>query len=250
MKLTKATDIKQPDIRCILYAQPGVGKTTVAKVLAETGKNVLVIDVDRSSDVLRGVEGITIIKLADDLCNLKLKNGKLTTEIKNPDECGLLECVEYIEKSGSEYDVIFFDNISQAEKNMLTFFGAIGKNDGVPGQGDYQRMQFKMYDYVKRILFSHKCVIVTAWESIGNTVDVVDGTSGYRKEPHINQKIINYMLGLSNIVAHYELRKDKDGETVRGFRLEATQSCFAKDQVFGRVGCKLEELLGEVENNG
>lgn len=242
-----AEKIEKPTIRAIVYAQAGIGKTTVAKILAEQGKSVLVVDVDRSTSVLRGVKGITIIYLADDLVNRIVdEKGKLTKEVKNQKECGLVECVEYIEKEGSKYDVIFFDNYSQAEKNMLTFFGNIGNNDGVPNQGDYQRMQFKMYDYLKRIMFSHPCVIITTWEIIGNSVDVATGNAQLRKEPMINAKVINYLLGLANIVAHYELGLDADGNTVRGFRLEGNGAVFAKDQVYGRKGCKLNELLGEV----
>lgn len=233
MIIHSAKDIKTPDIRCIIYAQAGMGKTTIAKML---GMKTLVIDVDRSSHVLRGVDNIDIIYLAEDLVN----------ESKNPRECSLIECVEYIEKQ-KEYELIFFDNISQLEKNMLTYLGRKGKNDGVPAQSDYQRMQFKIYDYVKRILLSNTKVIITAWEQAGNSVNSDTGENTIRLEPQINSKIINYILGLCNIVAHYEKRKTQEGDEKRYFRLSSSPNTYAKDQVFNRTWCELEGLLSDTE---
>lgn len=231
MFIQKANEIKTPDIRCIIYAQAGMGKTTIAKLL---GLKTLVIDVDRSSHVLRGLSNIDIVYLSEDLVN----------ESNNPKECSLVECVEFIEKN-KDYDLIFFDNISQLEKNMLTYLGRKGKNDGVPAQSDYQRMQFKIYDYVKRILLSNNKVIITAWEQAGNTVNSDTGENTIRLEPQINSKIINYILGLCNMVAHYEKRKTREGEEKRYFRLSSTPHTYAKDQVYGRTWCELEGLLSE-----
>jgi replication-associated recombination protein RarA len=39
--VNKAIDIKTPKTRCVLYAQAGMGKTTVAKVLAKDQKTKL-----------------------------------------------------------------------------------------------------------------------------------------------------------------------------------------------------------------
>lgn len=236
VNLTKATDMKKPSCRCILYGQAGIGKTTVAKELAEQGNKVLYIDVDRSSTVLRGVEGIDIITLAEDLINEK----------GNKELSSLTETVEFIEKEGKNWDIIFFDNISMIEKNMLTYFGRKGKNKGVPSMAEYQQMQFKVYDYTKRILMAHNNVIITAWELVGNMVCADSGESQLRLEPHVNNKIVNYILGLANIVAHYE-KVIRDNEEKRFLRLSASSSVYAKDQVFGRKFCKIGDLLNGQE---
>lgn len=232
MIIKKAEDIKAPDIRCVIYAQAGMGKTTIAKLLTEKNNyKTLVVDVDRSSHVLRGVKGIDIIYLAEDL----------VTEGK--EECSLAECTKFIQDN--KYDLIFFDNISQLEKNMLSYLGSKGKNDGVPSQGDYQKMQFKIYDNLKKILMSGKRVILTAWETTGNTVNGDTGENTLRLEPQISPRIINYILGLCNLVGHYEKKKTQDGEEKRYFRLSSTPHAYAKDQVYGRTWCELGELLDE-----
>ena len=221
MKIYKAEDILTPTLRCVLYAQAGMGKTTIAKLL---NKKTLVIDVDRSTLVLKGTPNMDIIYLDENLSNLK-------------------ECVEYIQANAKNYELIFFDNVSQLEKNMLTVFGEKGKNDGVPAQSDYQRMQFKVYDYIKKILMCESNVIVTAWETIGNTVNSDTGESGLRLEPQLNSKILNYILGLSNTVAHYEKKMLEDGTEKRFLRLSSSKSCYAKDQIHGRTYCEIEELI-------
>jgi len=223
MQIIKAEDISTPKTRCVLYAQAGMGKTSVAKILSEKYKT-LVIDVDRSTVVLKGCKNIDIVYLDEDLKNL-------------------VECVDFIEKNAKNYDLVFFDNISQLEKNMLTAYGAKGKNDGVPAQGDYQKMQFKVYDYIKKILLANTNVILTSWEITGNTVNADSGEKGYRLEPQINNKIINYVLGLCNVVAHYEKKKTEENTEKRFLRLSASPYAYAKDQINGRKWCELNELL-------
>lgn len=225
MQIFKAEELKAPHIRGIIYAQAGMGKTSTAKILANTGKKVLVIDVDRSTVVLKGTPGIDIIYLDESLSNL-------------------VECVEFIQKNSKSYDLVFFDNISQLERNMLAALGSKGRNDGVPSQGDYQKMQFKVYDYMKKILLSDTNIIITAWEITGNTVNTDTGEQTLRLEPQINGKILNYILGLCNTVAHYEKKKLEDGTEKRFFRLTSSSHAYAKDQVYGRTWCELEALLG------
>jgi phage nucleotide-binding protein len=221
MQIIKASEITTPTLRCVVYAQAGMGKTSIAKIL---NKKTLVIDVDRSTIVLKGAPNIDIIYLEENLSNLK-------------------ECVEFIQNNAKKYELVFFDNVSQLEKNMLTVFGDKGKNDGVPAQSDYQRMQFKIYDYIKKILMCETNVIITAWEIIGNTVNSDTGECGLRLEPQMNNKILNYVLGLCNTVAHYEKKTLEDGTDKRYLRLASSKSCYAKDQIQGRAYCELEDLI-------
>ena len=57
MILTNAKDISRGHMTALLYGQPGMGKTSTIKYLP--GKT-LVLDVDRTSHVLRGCENIDI----------------------------------------------------------------------------------------------------------------------------------------------------------------------------------------------
>lgn len=253
MYIENATEIQRPKTRAFLYGQAGMGKTSVVKAMVEKAAEeakqlkVFVVDVDRSTVVLKGLPGVQVCYLADNITNevLDEKGNTVKGQVKNPKCVSLPEVVKYLEDHAKEYDLVFFDNSSQLEKNMLTYFGYKGKNDGVPAQSDYQRMQFKIYDYIKRILMIDTNVIVTTWELVGNTVNASTGESGYRLEPQINNKIINYMLGLANIVAHYEKKLDKEGHEKRFLRLSATPNAYAKDQLNGRTWCEIWDLLGE-----
>ena len=67
MIIKNAKDIKATNGTYLIYAPPGMGKTTALKSLP--GKT-LVLDVDRTSKVLRGCENIDIVEI-DNINTLK-----------------------------------------------------------------------------------------------------------------------------------------------------------------------------------
>ena len=96
LNITKATDIKKAKGTYLIYSSPGMGKTTSFKFLP--GKT-LVLDIDRTSKVLRGLENIDILEVSN------ISTWKDWQDV-------ILE----LEKSyKGKYDNICVDNISELE---------------------------------------------------------------------------------------------------------------------------------------
>lgn len=119
IEIKRAKDIKTAKGTYLIYGPPGMGKTTSLKFLP--GKT-LVLDVDRTSKVLRGSDNIDII------------------EVDNIDTWDFWEklIVELCQNYKGKYDNICVDNVSELERCILSDLGSKGKNKGVPTQGDYQ----------------------------------------------------------------------------------------------------------------
>ena len=73
MQIYNATEIQNKKITALIYAPPGMGKTSAAKYFP--GKT-LVLDIDRTSDVLRGNKDIDICKI-ENIGKKKDAHGKL-----------------------------------------------------------------------------------------------------------------------------------------------------------------------------
>lgn len=221
LKINKATEIKAAKGTYLIYGPPGMGKTTSLKYLP--GKT-LVLDVDRTTKVLKGCKNIDIAEVDN------IKTFEHWTSI-------LKDMVENKEKYAI-YDNIAVDNVSELERCILSDLGSQGKNKGVPAQGDYQYMQFKLVNSLRYMKNVGSNLIWTAWETTDSYTDS-NGQQFNRSFPQINQKIINNVLGLCDVVGR--LMINSDGE--RGFALTATNSTFAKNQLDDRKGCLQEELI-------
>ena len=213
-----AENIQTNNRTYLLYGAPGMGKTSTIKFLP--GKTLL-LDVDRTSHVLKGCPNIDIMYV--DNANTWEYWEKLIIHLK--DNC-------------EEYDNIVVDNISELERSILSDLGSKGKNKGVPCQADYQYMQFRIVNSLRYMKNLDVNLIWTAWES----TDLYTESSGQqwnRSYPQVNQKILNNVLGLCDVVG--KLAINKDGE--RGYILSATNSTYAKNQIDSRVGCLQSELV-------
>ena len=213
-----AENIQTNNRTYLIYGAPGMGKTTTVKYLP--GKT-LVLDVDRTSHVLKGCPNIDVMYI--DNTNTWDYWEKLIVHLKNNCE---------------EYDNIVVDNISELERSILSDLGSKGKNKGVPCQADYQYMQFRIVNSLRYMKNLDVNLIWTAWES----TDLYTESSGQqwnRSYPQVNQKILNNVLGLCDVVG--KLAINKDGE--RGYILSATNSTYAKNQIDSRVGCLQSELV-------
>lgn len=136
------------------------------------------------------------------------------------------------------YDNVVVDNVSELERCILSSLGAEGKNNGVPSQGDYQYMQFRMVNSLRYMKNLDSNLIWTAWEEIDLWTDS-DGSSYNIALPQINRKIRNNILGLCDVVGRLMVKEDDE----RGFILQATDSTYAKNQLDNRSGCKQSELI-------
>lgn len=219
LQVINAKDIAPNNATYLIYGPPGMGKTSTIKFLP--GKT-LVLDVDRTSRVLRGKENIDIVYV--DNTDTWDFWGKLIIDLEK--------------NYKGVYDNIVVDNISELERCLLSDLGSKGKNKGVPSQGDYQYMQFRIVNSLRYMKNLGANLIWTAWESDDLYTDS-SGQQYNRSYPQINRKIVNNVLGLCDVVGR--LLINSEGE--RGFILSATNSTYAKNQIDDRKGCLQSELL-------
>lgn len=219
LQITNAADIKTTKGTYLIYGPPGMGKTTALKYLP--GKT-LVLDVDRTTKVLRGCKNIDIV------------------EVDNINTWDFWEklIIELYKNYRGKYDNIAVDNVSELERCILSDLGSKGKNKGVPSQGDYQYMQFRMVNSLRYMKNLDMNIIWTAWEST-DLYTTAEGQQFNRSYPQINHKIMNNVLGLCDVVAKLMI----NGEGNRGFVMSATNSIYAKNQLDDRKGCLQHELI-------
>lgn len=221
LNIKKATEIKEHKGTYLLYGPPGTGKTSTVKFFS--GKS-LVLDIDRTSHVLKGTKNIDIAEISN-VDTWKHWEDVLQDIVKNKDKY-------------SQYDNIIVDNISELERCILSDLGSKGKNKGVPSQGDYQYMQFRLVNSLRYMKELNVNLIWLAWEDT-DLYTSAEGQQFNRTFPHINKRIMNNILGLCDVVG--KLTINEEGK--RGYVLAPTNSIYAKNQLDGRKGCLQEEIL-------
>lgn len=219
LEITNAEDIKAPRGTYLIYGPPGMGKTSSVKYFA--GKT-LVLDVDRTTQVLRGCKNIDILEID----NIKAWDDWQKT------------IIDLHKNYKGKYDNIVVDNISELERCLLSDLGSKGKNQGVPSQGNYQQMQFRLANSLRYMKEMDCNIIWTAWEDTDQYTSS-EGQQFNRSYPQLNRKILNNILGLCSVVA--KLTINTEGK--RGFVMSATNSIYAKNQIDDRKGCLQSELI-------
>lgn len=213
----------------MIYANPGMGKTYALGFLP--GKT-LVLDVDGSSSTLAkhpNKENIEVWRL--DSSNIWQEWLDVVAD--------LIKNKAAYEK---QFDNICLDNLSELFKAQLENLGKIGKNNGVPSQADYQRVDFMNLRSL-RALNSMDCrVILTAWETT-DTYTEQNGQFFTRSMPEIRTKILNNFLGLCDVVGRLITKKDEEGNETRGLVLKPTQGVYAKNRLDDRKGCLVSEFI-------
>ena len=217
---TNAADIATNQATLLIYAAPGVGKTSTVKYFQ--GKT-LVLDIDRTTRVLKGCENIDIYYIDN-----------VATWTSWGDTLKLLQ-----ESDLSEYQTIVLDNISELERCVLANLGRDGNNGRVPSQRNYLQMQFYLVDSIRFLKELGKNIVITAWETSDIWVNE-DGQQFNRAYPFISAKILNNVMGLCDVVARLVYNPKTDS---RGFFLQPSQSLYAKNQLDDRKFCLQAELL-------
>jgi phage nucleotide-binding protein len=221
MEIINAKNIEKTKGTYLIYAPPGMGKTSSIKHFPG---NTLVLDVDRTSKVLKGENDIDITYV----------------DTKNTWESWMQLLITLEKDYKNKYENIVVDNISELERCLLSDLGSKGKNNGIPSQGDYQYMQFKIVNSLRFMKNLGSNVIWTAWETDDLYTDS-NGQQYNRSYPQLNKKIANNVMGLCDVVARLMINSDGD----RGYRLSSTNSTYAKNQLDDRAGCLQSELILE-----
>lgn len=231
MDIKRAEEITESYPTYLIYANPGMGKTTAIKYFP--GKK-LILDIDKSSSVLKGEKQIDIAKI---------NTHNVWTEWQEAVR-DLLKTPELFE----EYDVIIVDNVSELFRASLANLGRDGNNNRVPTQGDYQRVDFTILDSLRALSNLDKTIVFTAWETTDN-YQTESGQVFTRSMPDIRHKILNNFLGLCDVVARLVTTEDSDGNLKRGFVLQPNNSIYAKNRLSNAKGAKVEELFKATEGD-
>lgn len=222
MEIKHAKDIKQGKLfSALIYAPPGSGKTSTLKYLS--GKT-LVIDFDRTTDVLAGSDNIDIVYA--DIHHPNLAAKKMLKEIHDT--------------MIADYDNVVLDNISEFERAWLGEKGRDGKNSGVPELQHYNQYGFYLTDMIRYInSWPGVNKVYTAWEAT-QQVTAPSGQTYNQFVPQLRPSILNEVMGLMNLVARLVI-SDKTGE--RGFILTPSNATFAKNQVDQREFSLQQDLF-------
>lgn len=228
LNITNAADIQTDKSTYLIYASPGMGKTTAIKYIP--GKTLLV-DIDKSSSVLKGENNIDIATI--DTHNIWNSWTETVTDLLKNDY--------------SQYENIVIDNVSELFRACLANLGRDGKNNRVPEQSHYQRVDFTILDSLRALKKLDARIIFTAWET-SDTWYTESGQSFNRAYPDIRTKILNNFMGLCDVVARLVVSTDEDGNEKRGFILQPTSSVYAKNRLDDRKGCLVNELVGDTDD--
>lgn len=227
LKITNAVDINTSLGTYLIYGAPGMGKTSTVKFFSG---NTLVLDMDRTSHVLKGNPNIDILYV--DNQNTWKEWGNLLKELAESDL--------------TKYDTVVLDNISELERSILSNLGRDGKNNRVPEMRHYQQMQFFLVDSVRFLKSLNKRIVITAWETTDEW-STPEGQVFNRSYPQISTKILTNVMGLADVVGKivYNPKTEK-----RGYLLQPTDAVFAKNQLDNRKFCLQEDLLKVGDENG
>ena len=199
-------------IKCLIYGEPGVGKTT----FAATAPNVLFVDVEHGTN---------------SLLNSKEFNNVQVLSIKDWND---IEELYWELKAGAlpEIETIVIDTISELQKlNMDLLLRESAARDGrkdpyVPTQLDYK----KNTEVVRRIMWAYReldrHLIVTA--HVKERQD--EETSKVALSPDATPKLAGTLGGIVDIQGYLYVEK-KEEETKRLLRIQPTDRIKAKTRI-------------------
>lgn len=230
MEIKHASEIKRAqDFAVLIYAQPGTGKTSTLKYLP--GKT-LVIDIDRTTNVLAGEPNIDVVEL----------------DVRNPVEGSRTLLKDIHDNYLSQYDNLAIDNLSEFEQ---AWFGQkardsmtnAGKDMGVPQMNDYNKFGFFLPDMIRWVnSWSGVNKVYTAWETT-RQIETPGGQAYNQFIPQIREKIVTNVMGLMNLVGRMVI-SEKTGE--RGFILKPSNAIFAKNQLDNREFALQADLFTKI----
>lgn len=235
MNIKKVEDCVRNPYTALLYCPAGVGKSTAIGLIAERSEgNTLVLDTDRTigrtlakDEVVHDTSKL-FIEQVDNIHTFGSWTNTLMEISEN--DCAFLK--------DNNITTVAVDNVSELERCILSDLGSMGKNKGVPAQGDYQTMQFKLVNSLRYMKSWNVNILWTAWETTEQFVNP-DGTQYSRLYPKINAKILDNICGLCDVVGKIMVKQDG----THGIILSAMQNVYAKNQIDARKGCLVEDFL-------
>jgi len=219
--------------RVILYAKPGVGKTSAIKLLP--GKT-LVLDLDDSSGVLENEDNITIYHFD----NGTEDGRKFDRSHPYEDMNTILADKDVTNMAADGYQNLVIDNISSFEKDWFVERGRQSKN-GISNEIQDYSAWTNYFSRIMTTLYMTQGVniLTTAWEE-QKPFATESGQQFNRYQPEIRDSVRDGLLGLADVVGRMMVNA-KTGN--RGVILEGNDAIFAKNRLDDRTSAPIEELF-------
>ena len=212
----------------LVYCQSGGGKTVNSTLVK--GKKNLLLCTDNSHVVLNNFKrdnlDIEIVEHYIDRDNTGRVQKNFAQQFDESVDTG-------------KYDNIIVDNISDLFDMAILEYDEQGK---IKDPRQYYQIVYQDLKRLSRKAARQKTnVIFTAWTDI-QPIMLADGTAANRTQPKLPNKILDNILGLTQIVAYintYGEGTDKKWYYV----LAGSQTMYAKDQLFCRKTCMPEDIF-------
>ena len=228
MEVIKATDIKKyQNWSCIIYSEPGIGKTTMIKSL--TGKT-LVFSIDGMYQVLHQLPDVDII----------------TMDPKEPNK-ELGDFYRFVLKNKDKYENIVIDNLSTFQKFWLNAQATLSKS-GMPEIKDYGVIDRVLLDFIASFKKLKKNLLFFAHEK---KVEITRESGGVYTQFQPDVRNLDAIMGIIPIVGRMVIMKEPETQKrKRVIVLQPTQSTRAKDQLIGNLQTIDQlELLPTLQKN-
>lgn len=210
LKFEKAPSKINRGIAFLIYADPGIGKTTLACTLPE--EETLIINTECGLGPTLGTNHV-IFNLKDDLSQLQELYTYLRTDKNNP------------------FKYVVVDNISEMEQWMISTLTKGRRKDFVEIK-EYGDAGYKIREYLtlfRDLIYQGITVVFNAWEmplEIKNT----NGEVVTKAFPKLFKRIAPEIAGIVDVVGHLEMYQ-KTGD--RYIRFAPTREILAKSQLQG-----------------
>ena len=213
MKTLKSDDIKRFDNwTCLIYSEPGKGKTTMVKTLK--GKTVL-FSVDGMYHVLAQEKGIDILEPDP-------------KHIAN--ELG--DFYRYLLNNKNDIQNIVIDNLSTFQKFWLNEKSHDTKS-GMPELKDYAILDRVLLEFVASLKELKKNVLLFAHEK---KVEITRESGGVYTQTQPDIRNMDAIMGIVPLVGRLVISKNPETQKEeRIIVLQPTQSTRAKDQLIGNI---------------
>jgi len=228
MELMKATDIERyQNWSCLIYAEAGIGKTTMIKSLAG---RTLVFSIDGMYQVLHQLADVDI----------------LVMDAANPNK-ELGDFYRFVVKNKDKYDNIVIDNLSTFQKFWLNAQATLTKS-GMPEMKDYGIIDRVLLDFIASFKKLNKNLLIFAHEK---KVEITRESGGVYTQFQPDIRNLDAIMGIIPIVGRMIIMKEPETQQrKRTIVLQPTQSTRAKDQLIGNLQTIDQlELLPTLQKN-
>jgi phage nucleotide-binding protein len=211
-------------ISMIFYADPGVGKTTLASTLPE--KETLIINSEAGLGPLLGTKHIVFNLLA------AVKNYEIEAVVD--------ELYKYLRTAKHGFKYIVIDNMSELEQQLILNI-TMRRGKDTPELREYGDVGFKMKEWVRcfrDLVYQGITVVFNAWE-FPLEIKNFDGAIITKTFPLIGKKIAPQVCGVVDVVGHLEVH-EKTGR--RWVRFGPSEQYITKSQFKGLDSGEMPDL--------